>query len=101
VLKDLISRTDTLLKMGVVSKDCVINSLEAACITGLSEETIRRYGRGKHIPVIQYPGRNMYPLKEICEFVDRHYREVTVVSTSEMNGYKGVKMGRPRKSKGV
>jgi hypothetical protein len=40
----------------------------------------------------------MYPLKALCEMVDCHYREVTVVSTSEMNGYKGVKMGRPKKS---
>jgi hypothetical protein len=101
VLNDLITRTDTLLKMGVITKDFVINSLEAAYVTGLSEETIRRYARGKHIPCIQYAGRNMYPLKALCEFVARHYREVTVVSTSEMNGYKGVKMGRPKKSKGV
>jgi hypothetical protein len=98
VLRDLISRVDTLLKLGVVTKDFVINSLEASVITGLSEETIRRYARYRYIPCIQYPGRNMYPLKGICKLVEDRYREVTVVSTSEMKGYKGVKMGRPKKS---
>jgi hypothetical protein len=98
VLKDLISRIDTLLKMGAITKDFVINSLEASIITGLSEETIRRYARYRHIPCIQYPGRNMYPLKEICKMVEDRYRKVTVVSTSEMKGYKSVKMGRPKKS---
>jgi hypothetical protein len=101
VLQDLTSRIDTLLKLGVITKDFVINSLEAAYVTGLSEETIRRYARCRHIPCIHYVGRNMYPLKALCEFVAQHYREVTVVSTSEMNNYRGVKTGRPKKSKGV
>jgi hypothetical protein len=101
VLKELTARIDALLNLGVITKDFVINSLEASYVTGLSEETIRRYARGRHIPCIQYAGRNMYPLKALCEFVTKHYREVTAVSTSEMNGYKGVKMGRPKKSKGV
>jgi hypothetical protein len=101
VLKDLTSRGDTLLNLGVITKDFVVNSLEAAYITGLSEETIRRYARFHHIPCIQYPGRNMYPLKELCDFVNKHYRAVTVVNTTDMNGYKGVKTGRPRKSKGA
>jgi hypothetical protein len=100
-LKTLTAKIDTLLKIGVVTKDFNINSEEASLVTGLSVETIRRYARSKHIPCIQYAGRNLYPLKALCEFVDRHYREATVVSTSEMNGYKGVKMGRPKKSKGV
>jgi hypothetical protein len=98
VLKDLISRIDTLLNLGVISKDFVVNSREAAFITGFSEITIRRYAQCGHIPCIKYPGRNMYPLKALCEMVDSHYREVTVVSTSEMKGYQGVKMGRPKKS---
>jgi hypothetical protein len=100
-LKTLIGKVDTLIVLGVVSKDFNVNSAEAALITGLSEETIRRYGRYRHIPIIQYAGRNLYPLKALCEFVDRQYRAVTLVSTSEMNGYKGVRMGRPKKSTGV
>jgi hypothetical protein len=50
VLKDLISRIDTLLSLGIVSKDFVINSRGAAFITGLSEITIRRYAQCGHIP---------------------------------------------------
>ncbi|GHV93344.1 hypothetical protein AGMMS50268_38470 [Spirochaetia bacterium] len=100
-LKTLIGKVDTLLNLGIVTKDFVVNSEEAALITGLSPETIRRYGRFHHLPVIQYAGRNMYPLKALCEFVDRHYHSVTIVNTSEMNGYKGVKMGRPKNGKGV
>jgi hypothetical protein len=84
LLKGLIARIDTLLNLGVITKDFAINSLEAAYVTGLSVETVRRYARSRHIPCIQYAGRNLYPLKALCEFVDRHYREATVISTSDL-----------------
>jgi len=99
VIRDLKIRVDMLLKNGMITKDFVINSIEAAAVTGLSEETLRRYARFNHISRFAYPGKNMYPLKELCLWVEQHYQPATV-STSEMNGYKGVKMGRPRKRKG-
>jgi hypothetical protein len=98
ILKSLIARVDLLLKNGMVTKDFIISSEEASAVTGRSVETLRRYARYHHIPCIAYPGKNMYPLKEICEWVLKHYREATV-TTSEMNGYRSVKRGRPRKAK--
>jgi hypothetical protein len=101
IIKALMGRVDMLLKLGVITKDFVINSEEAAALTGLSVETLRRYARFEHISCIAYPGRNLYPLKELCEFVEKHYRKATIANTSQMNGYTGVKMGRPKKGKTI
>jgi hypothetical protein len=101
VIKALMDRTDVLLKLGSITKDFVINSEEAAVLTGLSVETLRRYARYRHISCIAYPGRNLYPLKELCKYVEEHYRKATIANTSEMNVHTGAKMGRPKKGKGV
>jgi predicted DNA-binding transcriptional regulator AlpA len=93
VIRGIVSRIDKLLKLGVVTKDFVVNSEEASAITGLSEETVRRYARCHHFPHFAYPGRNMYPLKEICKWVESKYQPV-LKNASEINGYK------PRKRKG-
>jgi hypothetical protein len=99
VIKDLKNRVDLLFKNGMVTKDFVISSEEASAISGRSVETLRRYARYHHIPCIAYPGKNMYPLKGICEWVLKHYREATI-TTSDINGYRSVKRGRPPKRKG-
>ena len=98
IIKDLKNRVDTLLKNGMITRDFLINSEEASALTGRSVETLRRYARFNHIPCYAYPGSNMYPLKELCLWVESFYKPATT-STSEMNDYKGVKKGRPRKKK--
>jgi hypothetical protein len=98
VIRELKARVDLLLKNGLVTKDFVINTEEASAITGLSAETLRRYAQCNHISHFKYPGKNMYPLKELCVWVEQHYQKATV-TTSEMNNYKGAKIGRPRKKK--
>jgi hypothetical protein len=99
VIQGIINRIDLLLKNGVVTKDFVINTEEAAVITGLSPETIRQYGKMEHFPAFKYPGKNLYPCKEICEWVLRHYHGVKLETTAQINGYKpgAVKRGRPCK----
>jgi hypothetical protein len=99
IIRELKARIDLLLKNGMITKDFVVNTEEASVITGLSVETLRRYARFHHISCFVYPGKNLYPLKELCQWVEKHYQPATV-STSEMNNYQGVKMGRPHKRKG-
>jgi hypothetical protein len=100
VIRGLEARLDLLLKNGMVTKDHVINTEEASAITGLSPNTLCKYAQCNHIGHYKYPGKNMYPLKELCLWVEQHYVKATV-TTSEMNGYHSVKMGRPRKRKGA
>jgi hypothetical protein len=99
VIKGIIDRIDLLLKNGIVQKDFVITTEEAAAITGLSPETIRQYGKMEHFPAFKYPGKNLYPGKEIAEWVLKHYHGVKLETTAQINGYKpgAVKRGRPRK----
>ena len=99
IIRDLKNRIDLLLKNGLVTKDFVVNTEEASAVTGLTGGTLCRYARCHHIPHFSYPGKNMYPLRDLCLWVEKHYQPATV-STSEMNGYKSVKMGRPPKKKG-
>ncbi|MDR0474214.1 MAG: hypothetical protein LBH43_11150 [Treponema sp.] len=99
IIRELKARIDLLLKNGMITKDFLVNSEEASAITGLSVETLRRYARFNHIDHYSYPGKNLYPCLSLCLWVEKHYQAATV-STSEMNNYQGVKMGR-RKKKGV
>jgi len=102
VIRGIIMRIDTLLKIGVITKDFIINTDEAAIITGLSPETVRQYGKTGHFPSFKYPGKNLYPCKEICQWVLSHYSAKKLDDTTTINGYKPVienkvKRGRPRK----
>jgi hypothetical protein len=99
VLNNLIARTNVLLKNGIITKDFIINTEEAAIITGLSPETVRQYAKTGYLPAFKYPGKNLYPLAEICQWVLCHYSAKTLDDTREINGYKpgAVKRGRPRK----
>jgi predicted DNA-binding transcriptional regulator AlpA len=99
VIQGIINRIDTLLKNGVITKDFIINTEEVAIITGLSRETVRQYGKTGYFPAFKYPGKNLYPCNEICQWVLNHYSEKTLVNTTKINGYKpvGAKRGRPRK----
>jgi hypothetical protein len=98
VIRELKSRVDLLLKNGLVTKDFIVSTEEASAVTGLSEKTLSRYAQHNHISHYKYPGKNMYPLKELCLWVENHYQKATV-STSEMNNYQGAKIGRPRKKR--
>jgi hypothetical protein len=97
VIQGIIRRIDTLLKNGVITKDFIINTEEAAVITGLSLETVRQYGKTGYFPAFKYPGKNLYPCKEICQWVLNHYSGKTLNDTTQINGYKpgAVKRGRP------
>ena len=99
VINVLIKRIDALLKIGIVTKDFVINTDEVAMITGLSPETVRQYAKTGYIPAFKYPGKNLYPCKEICQWVLSHYHAKLLDDTTEINGYKpgAVRRGRPRK----
>jgi hypothetical protein len=99
VINDLKNRVDQLLKKGIITKDFIVSTEEASVITGLSAETLRHYAQQNHIAHFKFPGKNFYPLKALCDWVEQHYQEATV-STSEMNRYKSVKTGRPKKKKG-
>ena len=97
VINDLKARMNILIKLGPVTKDFIISSEEASALTGLSVETVRRYGRYSHFSTFRYPGRNFYSLKDICEWVEARYAKATVQNTADMNT--GAKMGRPKKKK--
>lgn len=99
LIQGIIDRIDLLLRNGIITKDFVINTEEAAAITGLSPETIRQYGKMEHFPTFKYPGKNLYPAKEIANWVLDHYHGVKLKTTAQINGYKpgAVKRGRPRK----
>jgi hypothetical protein len=106
VIQGIIRRVDALLKNGVITKDFIINTEEAAIITGLSPETVRQYGKTGYFPTFKYPGKNLYPCKEICLWVLGHYSEKKLDDTTTINGYKPsmenkVKRGRPRKNRRV
>jgi len=103
VINGIINRIDTLLKNGVVTKDFVINTDEAAIITGLSPETVRQYGKTGYFPSFKYPGKNLYPCKEVCQWVLSRYSGKTLEDTTTINGSKkpSVKRGRPRKGVNV
>jgi hypothetical protein len=100
-IQDIKKRIDTLLEMGTIKKDLPVSTAEAQAITGLSMETLRRYASLGHISAFKFPGRNLYPCRELCEWVENHYRPVVVPKTSDLNGYVpgggGAKRGRPRK----
>ena len=89
-IKDIIGRLDLLKKVGV--KDLPVNTEEASAITGLSQETLRRYGTLDKISTFKYPHRNLYPLRELCEWALKHYHRA--------NSRPKVRPGRPAK-KGV
>ena len=99
VINDIIKRIDTLLKIGVGVKDLLITSEEAAVITGLAPGTVRQYGKTGYFPAFKYPGKHLYPCKELCQWVLSRYSAKTLDDTKEINGYKpdAVKRGRPRK----
>ena len=99
VINNLIARTNVLLKNGIVKKDFVINTEEAAIITGLAPGTVRQYGKTGYFPAYKYPGKNLYPLVELCQWVLSRYSAKTLDDTKEINGYNpgAVKRGRPRK----
>jgi len=99
VIRLIIDRIDTLLKNGVISKDFIINTEEAAIITGLSPGTVRQYGRTGFFPSFQYPGKNLYPCKELCQWVLSKYKAKTLENTTTINGSRSpyVRRGRPRK----
>ena len=97
ILRTLIQKADLLLKNGLVSKDFVINTEEAAVISGLSPETVRQYGKTGHFPVIAYPGKNLYPLRWLCQWVLDHYRDAILPDTTQINGYKPT--GRKRRKR--
>ena len=98
ILKNLIAKIDILLKNGMISKDFVINTEEAALVSGLSPETVRQYGKTGHFPTIKYPGKNLYPLSWICQWVNSHYQDVVLEDTTKINGYRprGSKRKKPR-----
>jgi len=88
-------RLDLLSKLGI--KDMPINSEEASAITGLAKNTLCRYATLGHFSSYKYPNRNLYPLREMCEWVLKHYHGVVIRKTSDLNKYKPIKRGRPKK----
>jgi hypothetical protein len=102
-IQDIKNRLDKLLKMGTIKKDFPISTAEAQAITGLSMETLRRYASMGYVSVFKFPGRNLYPLHELCTWVEKHYQKAVITKTSDLNGYVpgsgGAKRGRPRKAK--
>jgi hypothetical protein len=102
-IQDIRNRIDKLLEMGTIKKDLPISTAEAQAITGLSMETLRRYASLGHISAFKFPGRNLYPLHELCDWVERHYRGAVIAKTSDLNGYVpgggGAKRGRPKRQK--
>ncbi|WP_461246547.1 hypothetical protein [Treponema sp. R6D11] len=92
-IHDIMKRLDLLAKLGV--KDLPINAEEASAVTGLAKNTLCRYATMGHFPVYKYPNRNLYPLREMCEWVLEHYHGVKVKKTSDMNNYKVVKRQKP------
>jgi hypothetical protein len=84
-----------LLKLGPITKDLLVNTEEAAAITGLSKETLCRYGTLGIVPTVKYPHRNLYPALELCGWVEKHYHGITMSNTSLLNHKK--RRGRPRK----
>ena len=101
VIRGISAKIEVLLKNGIIAKDFVINTTEASIITGLSPETIRQYGKTGYISTIHYPGKNLYPCKEICAFVLSRYQERTLPDTTQINGSRlktsAAKRGRPLK----
>jgi len=93
-IKDIKDRVELLQKIGI-KKDVLVNTEEASAITGLSKETMRRYGTLGYISTVRYPNRNLYLLSELCEYVERHYHKATGITTSQMNNYR--RRGRPCK----
>jgi hypothetical protein len=83
-----------LLKVGSITKDLIINTEEAAAISGLSKETLCRYGTPGIVPTIKYPHRNLYPAMELCAWVEKHYHGITMSTTTLINQKR---RGRPRK----
>ena len=95
-IKDIKDRIELLLKCGPITKDLMINSEEASAITGLSQETIRKYGTLGYFSTIKYPHRNLYPASELCEYVlKRYHKAKDFTSTTELSN--SVRRGRPRK----
>ena len=99
-MDSLIDRINLLLKNGVVTKDFLASTAEAAAITGLSVPTICIYAQSNQISHFSYPGKNLYPLKELCQWVDQHYQKATILSTYELNGgYKSTKKSVQKKGR--
>jgi hypothetical protein len=95
-IQDIMNRLDLLKKIGI--NDLPINSEEAEAITGLARNTLCRYAILGHFPSFKFPNRNLYPLREMCEWVLKHYHGGSAITTSQINGYQPrVKPGRPRK----
>jgi hypothetical protein len=93
-IQDIKNRIELLLKVGPITKDLIINTEEAAAITGLSRGTLCRYGTLGILPTIKYPHRNLYPALELCRWVESHYHGITMPNTSLLNCKR---RGRPRK----
>lgn len=100
-IQDIKDRLELLLKMGTIKKDLPVSTAQAQAITGLSMETLRRYASMGHISAFKFPGRNLYPLHELCDWVEKHYRGAVIPRASDLNGHVpgggGVKRGRPQK----
>ena len=96
-IQDILKRLDALKSIGI--KDMPINAEQAEAVTGLARNTLCRYGTLGYFPVFKYPNRNLYPLREMIEWVLKHYHGASVITTSQMNSYQRrvVKPGRPRK----
>jgi hypothetical protein len=93
-IQDIKNRIELLLKVGPITRDLLINTAEAAMITGLSKETLCRYGTLGIVPTVRYPHRNLYPAMELCGWVESHYHGITMSTTTLLNHKR---QGRPRK----
>lgn len=93
-IQDIKNRIDLLLKIGPLHKDVILSTEEASALTGLSRQTLSRYGTLGIVPTIKYPQRNFYPALELLQWRQSHYHGITMSTTTLINQKR---RGRPRK----
>jgi hypothetical protein len=90
-------------KMGIKKVPVNISSEEAEAITGLARNTICQYATLGYFPSFKFPNRNVYSLRDMCEYALKHYHPATGITASQMNCYQQheVKRGRPKKKQKI